>query len=224
VLTAVHRYAQPTACNVVPMAPLRNMSGADPPVTGISLSDAALIATRSPLGADHPPRAQWAALAKSRASHALLSARSSRQALPGARLLSALAGLVAPSKDEHALIAAGTPCWAQVAPHRVQQLVGGSGALGCTYTPDSVAEAIAILGFERILIQIEAFTSATGWGLLAQVVMQQDRQAQLVAVERELGWMPDPRRIRRARRRGPVCTRCWYRSSREGQPGRRHCL
>jgi hypothetical protein len=73
-----------------------------------------------------------------------------------------LRGLVAPSADEQALIAATTPCWARVAPHRERQLAGGSGALGCSYLPVSIAEAVAILGFERILTQIEAFASGTG--------------------------------------------------------------
>jgi hypothetical protein len=103
-----------------------------------------------------------------------------------------LRGLVTPSADDQALIAATTPCWARVAPHRERQLASGTGALGCSYVPVAIAEAVAILGFERILTQIEAFASGTGQALLAQAMMQRERQARLLAVERKLGWTQDP--------------------------------
>ena len=103
-----------------------------------------------------------------------------------------LAALIAPSVDEQALLAATTPCWARVAGAPERRRAGQTEALARSYVLISVAEAVATLGFGRILAQIEAATRTAGQALLAQAQVQRERQARLLGVERMLGWEPDP--------------------------------
>jgi hypothetical protein len=104
-----------------------------------------------------------------------------------------LKDLFAPSADEQVLIAATQPCWARVWPHEERRLAGGTGPHGCSYVAITVDEAIAAIGFERILSQIEAAVCATGQTLLVQTLSQRKQHARLLATERMLGWEPDPR-------------------------------
>ncbi len=103
-----------------------------------------------------------------------------------------LATLSAPSPDEQALITARTPCWARVssalAPERAQQ----AGALAYSYGAISTAEAIAIVGFRRILSQLTAVTRSAGQALVTEAQNQRDRQAQLTETETMLGVAPEP--------------------------------
>ncbi len=103
-----------------------------------------------------------------------------------------LAALEEPSADEQALIDAAPCCWARVSPHVERQLAGQTGALACSYVRISIAEAVSLLGFGRIMAQIEAATRETGQALLATAQAQDERQQRLLAVERMLGWAPDP--------------------------------
>ena len=107
-------------------------------------------------------------------------------------LFAQLATRVVPREGEHALLAATTLRWAQVYSCPRQQPAGQTEALVRTYVPISVAEAVATLGFGRILAQIEVATRTAGRVLLAEAQAQRERQARLLAVERMLGWEPDP--------------------------------
>lgn len=103
-----------------------------------------------------------------------------------------LAALISPSEDERRLLATEGAAWARIAPHRERQLAGETGALACGYVVISTAEAVAALGFGRILDQIEAATRSAGTALLAEAKSQKERQVQLARVERMLGWDSDP--------------------------------
>jgi hypothetical protein len=102
-----------------------------------------------------------------------------------------LATLVAPRAGEPASMAATTPRWARVFTCRKQQQAGQVEVLARTYEPISVAEAVATLGFGRILSQIEVATRTAGQALLEQEQSQRERRARLLRVERMLGWEPD---------------------------------
>lgn len=103
-----------------------------------------------------------------------------------------LGALVAPTAEERTLIAAPAPCWARVAAHTERVDAGCVGALACSYTPVSIAEAVAVLGCRRILTQIEGAARAAGAALLAATEEQAERQAYLLTVERMLRVVPDP--------------------------------
>jgi hypothetical protein len=102
-----------------------------------------------------------------------------------------LVALSAPTEGERALIAAALPCWARVARHPERELSGSKGPLGCSYEPISVAEAVATLGFRRIQARIEAATREAGAALVAEAQSQEERRAQLISVERMLGWQSE---------------------------------
>ncbi|HVA92420.1 MAG TPA: hypothetical protein VNL71_21570 [Chloroflexota bacterium] len=97
-----------------------------------------------------------------------------------------LAALDAPTAAERELIAATAPCWARVYPHQDRQRAGQSGALACSYVPVPLAEAVAALGLERILAQLETATRAAGQVLLNQAEAQDEREARLLRAERAL--------------------------------------
>jgi hypothetical protein len=103
-----------------------------------------------------------------------------------------LAGLMAPTEGEQTLIAATTPCWAKVYPHHIRREAGYTGALARSYVPISVAEAVSILGFAKIMAQIDAAARAAGQALLAEAQAQQERHERLLLTERMLGWEPPP--------------------------------
>lgn len=103
-----------------------------------------------------------------------------------------LAALATPSEEERALIAAREPCWARVSPHQDRQCAGQKGPLTCAYVPISTAEAVATVGFAKILAQIEAAARIAGQVLLAEAQAQRDRRQRLLQVERMLGWDPEP--------------------------------
>ena len=102
-----------------------------------------------------------------------------------------LAALDAPSSEEHTLIAAPTPCVARAEPHKERQAAGYSGALACSYVPIPLGEAIAALGFARIVAEIEAATRTAGHALLLEATAQRERRQQLLRIERMLDWEPD---------------------------------
>jgi hypothetical protein len=103
-----------------------------------------------------------------------------------------LTDLIAPSADEQALIAAETCCIARALLDPERQLSGAIGALAYSYTQISVGDAVRLLGFGKIMDQIESVTRQAGEALLAQTRTQGDRQARLLGVEHMLGWEPDP--------------------------------
>ncbi|HXT34873.1 MAG TPA: hypothetical protein VN837_04775 [Chloroflexota bacterium] len=103
-----------------------------------------------------------------------------------------LAALAAPRAEERALIESTTPCWAQVYPHYEREQAGQTGALARSYVPISVAEAVTLLGLERILSQLEAATSRIGQSLALRARAQAARQERLLEVERALGWTREP--------------------------------
>jgi hypothetical protein len=103
-----------------------------------------------------------------------------------------LAALDAPSPDELELIAAAGPCWARVYPHNDRRLAGQSGAMACSYVPIPVAEAVALLGLETILTQLETATRAAGRSLLDNAAVQALRWTQVARAEHTLGWGANP--------------------------------
>lgn len=103
-------------------------------------------------------------------------------------LFSRLAGLSAPSAGELELLAATTPCWARVTPNLERHLAGYSDELACSYQPISMAEAVKLLGLDRIVDQIEAAARAARQSVMQEARAQEDRRARLRAVERLLGW------------------------------------
>ena len=103
-----------------------------------------------------------------------------------------LAALDAPSSEEQSLSALRTPCFARVYPHKDRQAAGHSGALACSYVPISPTEAVASLGFARIVTEIETATRTAGHALLVEGAAQRERQQQLLRIERMRGWEPDP--------------------------------
>jgi hypothetical protein len=107
-------------------------------------------------------------------------------------LFSHLAALPAPTPEEKELIASTTPCWARVAPNLERHLAGCSGALACSYVPVSMAEAVKLVGLDRIMDQMEAATRTAGQAVLNEARVQEDRRARLLAVERMFGWEADP--------------------------------
>jgi hypothetical protein len=107
-----------------------------------------------------------------------------------------LAALVAPTVDEQALIAATLPCWARVLPASQRRVAGQAGPLACSYVGISVAEAVATLGFGRILDRIEGAARTAGQAMLARAQVERERQARILSVEQMLGWGPDPADVR----------------------------
>jgi hypothetical protein len=103
-----------------------------------------------------------------------------------------LAGLIAPSADEQVLIAATAPRWARVSPALERQQAEQTGALACSYVAISAAEAVAILGFGRILSRLAAATRTAGQTLATQAQNQRDRQVQIMQTERQLGVALEP--------------------------------
>lgn len=103
-----------------------------------------------------------------------------------------LAALNAPDEDERTLIAACSPCWARVSRQVERESRGYSGPLACRYEPISLEAAVATLGLERILAQIEAATREAGAAVLAEARCQEERGAQLLRVERMPGCQADP--------------------------------
>ena len=103
-----------------------------------------------------------------------------------------LAALTAPKPEEQVLISAATPGWARVHLDQERLRAGHTGALACAYVPISTGEAVATLGFGRILSQIESRAWATGKTLLAQAEEQCARERRVLQVERALGWVPEP--------------------------------
>jgi len=108
-------------------------------------------------------------------------------------LFSRLAALSAPTPGEQELIASTTPCWARVAPHLERHLAGCTEELACSYVPIPMAEAVKLLGLDRIVDQLEAATRAAGQAVLNEARIQEDRQARLLAIERMFGWEVDPK-------------------------------
>jgi hypothetical protein len=106
-------------------------------------------------------------------------------------IFSHLAALVAPSPDEQALIATRTPRWARVSPAPDRERAQQTGALACSYVAISAAEAIAIVGFQRILARLTTATCIAGQALATQAQSHHDRQARLAATERSLGVVPE---------------------------------
>jgi len=103
-----------------------------------------------------------------------------------------LAGLVAPSPGEQALVTATNLGWARVSPCPERRVSDQAYALACSYEPISVVEAVRLLGLATILSQIEVATDTVSKALLAEALIQSDRQARLISVERMLGWEADP--------------------------------
>ena len=103
-----------------------------------------------------------------------------------------LAALQAPSEEEQELIAAASPRWARVHAHQERLHEGQTGALACRYVPMSTGEAVATLGFARILAQLECRARAVGTALLTQAEEQDARQQRVQQAERMLGWVPTP--------------------------------
>jgi hypothetical protein len=56
----------------------------------------------------------------------------------------------------------------------------------------TTAQAVAALGFGRIIGQIEAATGQASVVLLTEAQVQSERSGRLEQVERMLGWDPDP--------------------------------
>jgi hypothetical protein len=113
-----------------------------------------------------------------------------------------LAVLSAPSAGERALVSARTPGWARVYPHLERQRAGQTGAAAYSYEPIPTAEAVATLGFGRILSEIEVATLATGQAILARAQEQAARSERLQRVEQMLGWGHEP--VETARERRPL--------------------
>lgn len=103
-----------------------------------------------------------------------------------------LQSLIDPSPDELALVAATAPCWAKVYPHHDRQRAGQKGALACSYVRIGAGEAVAMIGFNRIITQIEVAVARAGAALLAEAQAQNERQERLLRVERMLGWESSP--------------------------------
>lgn len=103
-----------------------------------------------------------------------------------------LAALDEPSVGEQTLITAATPCFARVLSSQERRAAGRAGALAYSYVPISVAEAVTMLGFAKIVAEIEAATRRAGQVLLIEAEAQSGRQEQLLRIERMLGWEPDP--------------------------------
>ncbi len=107
-----------------------------------------------------------------------------------------LAALMAPTVDEQALIAATTPCWARVFPADQRRAAGQTGPFACSYVAISVAEAVATLGFGRILGKIEVATRTAVQAMLAQAQAEREREARILSVEQMLGWGLNPADVR----------------------------
>jgi hypothetical protein len=99
-----------------------------------------------------------------------------------------LAALVTPSAAEQALAGAATPCWARVYPHQERQRAGQIGAAAYSYVPIPPSEAVATLGFGRILKEIDAATLAAGQAIFSRAQEQAARHQRLQRVEQMLGW------------------------------------
>jgi hypothetical protein len=103
-----------------------------------------------------------------------------------------LAALAEPSAEEQALVAGPVPSWARVAPHPERQQEGQSGALTGAYFPIETAEAVATLGFRRIVAQLEDASQTAAMALLAEARAQAERERCLLAVEHMLHVAPEP--------------------------------
>jgi hypothetical protein len=106
-------------------------------------------------------------------------------------LFSHLADLLSPTPEERELIGSTAPCWARVTPNLERHLAGCSDSLACSYSPIAMAEAVQLLGLDRIVDQIEAATRAAYQAMMNQAQVQEDRQARLQAIERMFGWETD---------------------------------
>jgi hypothetical protein len=103
-----------------------------------------------------------------------------------------LAALSAPSVQEQELAACATPSFALVYAHQERRSAGCTGALGYSYVPITIADAVSLLGFSRVLTQIEAATRMAGKALLSVAESQGGRHSKLVQVERMFNWAPVP--------------------------------
>jgi len=107
-------------------------------------------------------------------------------------VFSHLADLLSPTSGEQELIRSTTPCWARVAPNLERHLAGYSDDLACSYVPISMAEAVKLLGLDRIVDQIEAATRTAYQAVMSEARAQADRRARLQAIERMFGWATEP--------------------------------
>lgn len=107
-------------------------------------------------------------------------------------VFSRLADLLSPTQGEQELIASTTPCWARVSTNLERHLAGYSDHLACSYLPIPMAEAVKLLGLDRIVDQIEAATRAAYQAAMNEARAQEDRRARLQAIERMFGWEMEP--------------------------------
>jgi len=106
---------------------------------------------------------------------------------------SRLKDLPSPTPAEQELIASTEPRWARVAPHLERHLAGYSDELACSYRPISMAEAVKLLGLDRIVDQVEAATRAAQVAVINEARALEDRGARLQAIERMFGWEAEPK-------------------------------
>jgi hypothetical protein len=99
-----------------------------------------------------------------------------------------LATLCEPSPEEQLLAMSSGVTWAKVSPHAGRYATGQRGPLAYSYVPIPMADAVAILGFGAIVRELEAVTRSAGSVMLQRAQALQERQAQLVTLERAIGW------------------------------------
>ncbi len=107
-------------------------------------------------------------------------------------LFTHLVALDVPSAAEQTLISASAPCFARVVPSQERQAAGRDGPLACSYGPMPVTEAVATIGFAKIVDEIEVAARSAGQVLLRDAEAQAERQKSVLRVERMFGWAPDP--------------------------------
>ena len=97
-----------------------------------------------------------------------------------------------PNEHELELIATDSVCWAHVTASLERESAGAVGALARSYSPVSTEDAVALIGLDRIVSQLEAVVGEAGRSLVAAARMHDERRARLERTERKLGWRQDP--------------------------------
>jgi hypothetical protein len=106
---------------------------------------------------------------------------------------SRLKELLSPTPEEQELIGSTEPRWARVAPHLERHLAGHSDELACSYRPISMAEAVKLLGLDRIVDQVEAAARTAQVTVMHEARTLEDRGARLQAIEQMFGWEAEPK-------------------------------
>lgn len=96
-----------------------------------------------------------------------------------------------PTEQERYLIDSPTVCWARATANVERECAGSTGALARAYTPVSTADAVALVGLDRIASQLEVAVNEAGKVLFAGARAQEERRARLERIERKLGWQQE---------------------------------